>query len=226
MKCALAAEQLVQDGAERKDVRTVIRGQPAHLLRRHVTHGSEHEARRGLRRCEGGNAGDGGWGRIHQLRQAEIENLHRPISGDEDVFGLQVAMDDSASVRGGKTVHDLVCQLDDLPHRQPTQLDSLAKRAPGQQLGHDECEPAVRTNIIEGDDIGVVEGGCCLRFLLEARNPVSIVRNRLRQDLDGDVTVQSAVASTIDLVPAERLICGDILYLDGSAGVTQWSRVT
>ena len=40
-------------------------------------------------------------------RQAEVEDLHVAVGGDEDVLRLQIAMDDAALVRGGEPLGDL-----------------------------------------------------------------------------------------------------------------------
>ena len=54
---ALAGEHLVEDGAEREDVRAVVGGQAAHLLRGHVADRAEHDAGVG-RRAPGRRCGE------------------------------------------------------------------------------------------------------------------------------------------------------------------------
>jgi hypothetical protein len=38
--------------------------------------------------------------------------------------------------------------------------------------------------LVDGKNVGMVQGGCGLRLLLKAMQPVGILRNKGRQDLD------------------------------------------
>ena len=57
---------------------------------------------------------------------------------------------------------------------------------------------------VDGADVGMVERRQHLRFALESRQPVRVGGHRRRQYLDGDVTLQLAVAGAIDLAHAAR----------------------
>jgi hypothetical protein len=74
-----------------------------HLLGRHVPDGPHQGAHRRLdhRRRLGGRGG--GLGRA---REAEVEDLHALVAGEEDVVGLHVAVDDLLGVRRGESVGD------------------------------------------------------------------------------------------------------------------------
>ena len=65
-----------------------------HLLRRHVAHRAHHYSRFclfGERRGVVLRASP--W--LRQLRQAEVQNLHPPVFGDEQVLRLQITMDNA-----------------------------------------------------------------------------------------------------------------------------------
>ena len=49
-----------------------------------------------------------------QLRQPEVEHLHVPAIGQEDVAGLDVAVDDPVGVRRVQRVGDLDADVDEL----------------------------------------------------------------------------------------------------------------
>ena len=49
-------------------------------------------------------------GRVHRLREAEVEHLHRAVGADLDVRGLQIAMDDALLVRGLERLGDLLAR--------------------------------------------------------------------------------------------------------------------
>jgi hypothetical protein len=55
---------------------------------------------------------------------------------------------------------------------------------------------------MNGGDVRVIERGQDLRFAIKALPPLHIVGDELRQDLDRDVALQSAVAGAIHLAHA------------------------
>ena len=72
-----------------------------------------------------------------QLRQAEVENLHAPVAGDEEVLWLEVAMDDAFGVRRRQTAGDLLRVIKRLAHGQRTVIQLRAQLLAFQQLGDD-----------------------------------------------------------------------------------------
>ena len=55
---------------------------------------------------------------LDQFGQAEVENLHPAIFGDEDVLRLEVAMNDSFFVRCRESVGDLHAVVNGFANRQ------------------------------------------------------------------------------------------------------------
>ena len=112
---ALAAEHLVQNRAEREDIAAVIDGTAANLFRRHIADGADDEPRNGVdlsRREERVRRSSGD--RLDELREAEVENLHAPIEGDEQILGLEIAVHDAGVVGDGEAVRDLNREVDRL----------------------------------------------------------------------------------------------------------------
>ena len=101
-----APERLVEHHAASKDVRPRVGGQPTHLLRRHVCRGAEG----------GGSFGGQGFPRFGRgvfalaggCGQAQVQDLDPAVRGDEEVLGLEVAMEDAARVQGREPVCDLI----------------------------------------------------------------------------------------------------------------------
>ena len=60
--------------------------------------------------------------RLDELGEAEIENFHAAIAREENVVGLEIAVDDAFVVRGGEAAGDLVCDLERLARRESTLL--------------------------------------------------------------------------------------------------------
>jgi hypothetical protein len=56
--------------------------------------------------------------------QAEVEDLDAPLPGDEEVRGLQVAMDNPLLVRGPEAAGELESVVDGLSNRDGTSSDS------------------------------------------------------------------------------------------------------
>ena len=106
-----SADQLVEDQAERKNIRLHAGAAGDELLRRHVCDGASTRGVGGLKRGGGCGGRAGGievrlvW--IELAGQAKVENLDEAAVGEHDVGRLQVAMEDAELVRGGEAVGDL-----------------------------------------------------------------------------------------------------------------------
>ncbi len=99
----LADEQLVQDAAERVEIGAGVAEPAGELLRRHVRQRAGHRARLDHRTRVAALA----------MGQAQVDD-HRPAVGaDEDVRGLQVAMDQPAFVQCRERFADRSDQLQD-----------------------------------------------------------------------------------------------------------------
>ena len=91
----------------------------------------------GLVRCSSGRRGRDirhlgprrGPGLLH-LGQAEVEHLRLLALGDEDVRGLDVAVDDAALVRGVERVGDLDRRVEQTLERQRPAADAVLQRLP------------------------------------------------------------------------------------------------
>jgi hypothetical protein len=91
-------EQLEEHDTQRVDVGGRRHRVAGELLGGGVV-GSERRPRRGV--------GGAAVGRVEQLGDAEVEQLHPAVAADQDVARLQVAMDDEVPVRVGDGVADL-----------------------------------------------------------------------------------------------------------------------
>jgi hypothetical protein len=91
----------------RAEVRT-----PSGLLRTHICDGAECGA--GFRACHGAGSIIVRAARGYDLRQAEVENLDAAIARNENVIGLQVAVNDPRGMCGCQTVGDLYCNVEQL----------------------------------------------------------------------------------------------------------------
>ena len=109
-----AGRHFVQHDTEGEKVGARVQFFAPHLLRRHVGDRAQRRSRTGeMRRIECArlrvgrdNLSSRNLSGRH-LRQPEIQNLGVPALGDEDVGGLDVAVDDAFAVRGVQRVGNL-----------------------------------------------------------------------------------------------------------------------
>jgi hypothetical protein len=181
-ECDLVREHLVQDCAERENVRALIDVGAAHcLLRRHVE-------RRADSRADRGQLG------AHvdlQLDRAEVEHTHVVSLGcatEKDVVRLEIAVNDAERVgvleRQGNLAHDPhdACRSQ---HLSVTQ--NLAELLALQILHREEVGAIGRVAEFQHfDDVGMLQLERAFELTLEALDRDSIARDVRVQNLDRD----------------------------------------
>ena len=161
----LAGEHLVEHGAKAEDIRPVIDALPPHLLGRHVAHRAEHEAGIGLGAL-GQSVAALGWLAFSELRDAEVENLHAAVSRDEQVLRLEIAVDDAALVRGGKTPRDLNGVVGSASSWQWRASQLLAQGRSFEQLADDVRRAVVVAYVMNHEDVRVIQSAGSASLLL------------------------------------------------------------
>lgn len=153
-----AGERLVANHAEREDVGGGSGLFQLRLFGRHVLPGAFMAGERFA---------------FGELDHAEIDDLRRIVVHDEDVAGLQIAMDQAVIVSDLQTPADLGDDLDD-PFEREARTGTLDELGQGRamQKRHDEeglAGAAILdfTNVAEVDDIGVAQTGENVPFLGE-----------------------------------------------------------
>ncbi len=219
-KARCAGEHLVEHRAESEDVGAVRRPRVgADLLGRHVADGAHHDARvrrrptvaTALSSAEREIAGD--------LGEAEIENLDAAVRGDEDVLGLQVAVDDALcrGRRRGRARSESRSRAPFGGAIEPTRSRSR-RVSPSRSSVTTKVSAVVMADVVDGEDVRMVEGAGGAGFLLEAGEPFVGVGERSGKDLDGDVATEPLVAGAIDLAHAAGAeLAEDFVWADASA---------
>jgi len=198
---ALARDHFVQHGAKREQVGARVHGLSAHLLGRHVPDRAHHGARVGHGRHRFGGAGVRP---RRRPRQTEVENLHLSVGEQEQVLGLQIAVEQGLVVGGAETTRDLDGDLGRLANGQGARLEALAQRLALEQLHDREDESFVHADIVNRQDVGMRQGGHGLGLALEPRTALRISGDARGQYFDRDVAIEPAVAGAIDLAHASR----------------------
>jgi len=123
-KRARAREHFVENCAERENVRAEIGGLATNLLGRHVSCRAKYDAgESGVARSDFRLRLIGILDlRLHELGQTEIENFHAAVAREENVVGLQIAVDDAFVVGGGEAAGDLIRDFEGLARRKSALL--------------------------------------------------------------------------------------------------------
>ncbi len=191
---ARAGEHLVEHGAERKDVGTVIHGRAENLFGRHVARGAADLP--GTRLVDRVRLRFGAPLLLAQLGDAEIQQFHPPVAGDERVRRFDVAMPDAAPVRRVECLGDLHAVLDRLSIRDRPPVEACAQRFSFEHLGHEVGDSLRRTDVEHRNDVGMIQAAGGAGFAAEPRDALRVV-GRAAEDLDGDVPAQPGIVRAI-----------------------------
>ncbi len=192
----VARQHLVDDDAERVDVRPLIDRLAERLLRRHVPRRPHHPALLGLgvlaRQLPVPRK------RLAQLCQAEVEDLHAAVAREHDVVGLEVPVDDAPLVRARQAQRDLPCDVLGLGGFQGPGSEPVTQAGALHQL-HREVHAAVGlSDVVDRGDVGVVDHRSRPRLADEPASPLLVPRHGLRQDLQRDLTAEPRVLGAVD----------------------------
>ena len=187
----LAGQALVQHAAERVHVGARVDRFAADLLGRDVLDRAHQLTR-------AGQAGDRG----RLLRQAEVRQvavLTAGAPGDQDVGGLDVAMDEPALVGRVERVADLLDQ--------PDRAIRVERRLAGDQLPevvaldvpHRQVQPPVRLSCrVDRDDVRMIERRRDLRLAQEPLAEALALRELRRQELQRHLAAEADVFRAVD----------------------------
>ncbi len=189
---------LVQEHAEREDIRPLVDRLPFRLLRRHISDCADDATVAGQH--SRGHARFGHEARVFlQLGETEIEDLHAAVARDHDVGRLQIAMRDAALMRGADRVGERNREREQAVEWQAIVGDQIRKRLPIDELEREKRNAVDFLDRVDSDDVGVVQGGSRARLTLEAFAAVGVPGELTSQDLESHPALKSGVVSEVDL---------------------------
>ena len=186
-------QHLEQHQAEREEVRAVVERQVAGLFRRDVLRRTHYHPGRGEAAALAEQLGAGF--RLEQLGDVEVEDLHPPFAGDEDVVGLEIAVEDALLVRRREAAGDLDRVVDRLARLDRAGVHLGAQRSPDEELGHQVARLVLLAEVVDGDEVRMVQpaGGAGLELeSLQLLGPA--LDHAGVEHLDGDVAAHAGVA--------------------------------
>ena len=207
----VAGEELVEHAARAPQVGAAVHLRALHLLGRHVVGGAHDRAR-----ARGGGH--------REARHPEVHDLHRPVHGEEDVGGLDVAVDDARVVRAGEPVQELHDDVHlPLQGQGPRAAEDVEEVLALEQLHRDVGRAVVVVAQVEhGEDVGVDDLGHRPRLALEARLLVGVASDLREHDLEGDVPLQHGIAGVVDDAHGAPAHTADDLVSPYAAGQIGW----
>ena len=102
----------------------------------------------------------------------------------------------------------------------------MLERLTIQKLHRDKCLGILFADVIDGADVGVIQGRRSLRLATEAAEALGIARDFVRQKLQGDETVQARVLGLVNHTHAAAAeLLDDAVMRDGLVDHKQMPRL-
>jgi hypothetical protein len=140
---------------------------------------------------------------LNHRRETEVHDLHRVIVSDEDVGGLDVAMDDLLGVRRAKPLADLLCDGDTALPLQPAVISKDLRQTPaGEVLHGDGMGSLDLQEVVKANDVLVRDLPGVLQFVDESTNHRFVHGDLGIQDLEDQLLVDGRVLDEIDVTEA------------------------
>jgi hypothetical protein len=161
----------------------------------------------------GAGIGDGG-----QLGETEIENLWVSTLSDEDIRRLDISVNDAFGVRRIERVGNLYAVCQQRLKIEWTALDAMLQGRAIQVFHRDKSFAVLLANIVNGADVGMVQGRGRLRFPLKSRQHLRVRGHIVGQEFQGDEPPQARILRLVDdshAAAAEHLY--DAIVGDGFA---------
>ena len=223
----LPGRHLVEDGSRREDVGPRVDGRALRLLRGHVARRSHHGALAGQRHRLGRVSA---LRLLKQLGETEVEYLDQAVRPDDDVLGLDVAVHDAQLVGLAERAGYLSREVEYLVERRDAGGHPVAQRPSLDEFHGDERRPVDLVDLVDGGDVGMVDGGRGLSLADEALDPLVVGRDVLRQDLERDLPAELRVLGGVDdaHAAAAELVDDPVVrdsLVDHAAPCPQWVRI-
>jgi len=224
-KGSLPGAHFVQDRTQREDIGPGVDAAALGLLRGHVGDRSQGRSLVGQRWFQGNcrvvQAGSFHL-RVNQFDQAEVENLGVVVPRQEDIVRFDIAVDKTLGVSRSQGTGYLDGQVQDQVVIKYTLTQPVLEAHALHQFHDDIRSVLVLTDVVDGANAGMIQGGGGAGFTPEALQGGPILGYPLQEELDGDLPPKAGVLCPIDFAhstspdPFEDLVMCQLLAYQGT----------
>ena len=136
--------------------------------------------------------------------QAEVQDLHGPVEGQEDVVRLHIAVHDAARVRGRQPLGDGGPDLEGSPERERSANERHAQRFALEELRDGVRNAPLVADVVDRQDIRMRKSGDRPGLALEPGERLGILFESLRQNLDSDIAAEPGILRPVHLPHSSR----------------------
>ena len=159
--------------------------------------------------------------RLHEPEVGQVGVLLVALAGEQDVAGLDVAVDEAAAVGGVERGGDLADDPDRARGRERALAGDGVQQVGAVDEAHGDVELAVDLpRLVDGDHVRVIDRGGEHRLALEALAELAVAREVLGDQLQRDGALERDLSRAID--DAHATLAGDAVDLvareDGACG--------
>src|SRR5580658_8699293 len=136
--------------------------------------------------------------RAGDFGKAKIENLGVAAFGDEDVGGLDVAVNDALGVGGIEGIRYFDGEIEKALHVQGTAGDQILESLALETFHGDESPSVFFANVVDSADVGMVESGRGFGFAAEASEGLGILGEVVGKKFQSYEAIKARVLSLVD----------------------------
>ena len=136
------------------------------------------------------------------LCQTEVEDFDAIVASDEDVVGLEIAVDDAFFVGGGEAFGDVESVLDQFAARKSSGGQNFAKRLAFEKFGDKKADAVLLPDVVNSEDVGMIQRAQDFRLMLETMKAVGIRGESGGQNFQSDRAIETRVTGAINLAHA------------------------
>ena len=200
-----ARGHFVENDAEGKEISAQIEFFAASLFGGHVGNGAEGGpgtgeivVATGVHSVAGGNGERLFQRGTENFGEAEVEDLGLTAFGNENVGGLDVAMDDALGVGGVECIGNLDAEVEDGIGFEGAPFDAMFERVAFEKLHGDEVAAVVIPDVVDGADVGMVQGRSGTGLAAKALDGLSILGGFFGEEFKGETAAEACVFGLVD----------------------------
>ena len=141
-----------------------------------------------------------------------------PLLGDEDVCGLDVAVNDSLGVGGSECVGDFDSPVEHVIQWQGLAGDAMLQRGAFHVFHGDERLAVLIADFVDGADVGMIQCGRCSRLSSKAFESLRVLGHVFGKKFERDKTTEGGILRFVDDTHAAAAeLFDDAVVRDGLA---------